>query len=292
MTILVTGATGTIGTQVVTQTLKRGADVRALVRDASKAKLPAGASPVQGDMLDVDAMRAALHGVSTMFLLNAVASDEFTQALIALNLAREAKIERIVYFSVIHSDLYVNVPHFAGKHAVERMIEQMGFNATILRPAYFINNDVTVKDAILDHGIYPTPVGEIGLAMADSRDIGEVAAIELLRRELSPVPLPLDRIDVVGPENLTGPKIAGIWTDVLGRPVVYGGNDTAAFEQTLKSFGPGWMAYDMRMMAERFQSDGMIPATGDVERLTQILGRSLRSYRDFAAEIATAAQRR
>ena len=85
--------------------------------------------------------------------------DEFTQALIALNLAREAGIERIVYLSVIHSDLYVNVPHFAGKFGVERMIEGMGFNATILRPAYFMNNDVLIKDVVLGYGIYPMPIG-------------------------------------------------------------------------------------------------------------------------------------
>ena len=71
-------------------------------------------------------------------------STPYTQALIALNLAREAGIERFVYLSVIHSDLYVNVPHFAGKYGVERMIEQMGLNANILRPAYFIDNDLTI----------------------------------------------------------------------------------------------------------------------------------------------------
>lgn len=75
-----------------------------------------------------------MSGVSSLFLLNAVASDEFTQALIALNVARAAGIRRIVYLSLIHSDLYVNVPHFACKFAVERMIEKMGFNATILSP--------------------------------------------------------------------------------------------------------------------------------------------------------------
>ena len=138
MTILVTGATGNVGRQVVEQLVKRGAKVRALVRDPAKASFPAGVEVVQGDLLDVDSLRGAFSGVSTLFLLNAVVPDEFTQALIALNVAREAGIERIVYLSVIHSDLYVNVPHFAGKFGVERMIEQMGLNATILRPAYFI----------------------------------------------------------------------------------------------------------------------------------------------------------
>ena len=104
MTILVTGATGNVGRQVVEQLVKRGADVRALVRDPAKANFPAGVTVVQGDLLDVDSLRSAFSGVSTLFLLNAVVPDEFTQALIALNLAREAGIERIVYLSVIHSD--------------------------------------------------------------------------------------------------------------------------------------------------------------------------------------------
>ncbi len=202
MTILVTGATGTVGRQVIEQLTKRGADVRALVRDPAKANLPAGVTVVHGDLLDVDSLRGAFSGVSTLFLLNAVASDEFTQALIALNLAREAGVERIVYLSVIHSDLYVNVPHFAGKFAVERMIEKMGFNATILRPAYFMNNDLTIKDVVTGYGVYPMPIGSKGLAMIDARDIGEIAAIELIRREQSATPLPLDRINLVGPDVL------------------------------------------------------------------------------------------
>jgi uncharacterized protein YbjT (DUF2867 family) len=286
MTILVTGATGTVGRNVVEQLVHRGADVRALVRDPSKADFPAGVEVVQGDLLDVDSVRAAMKGVTTLFLLNGVVADEFTQALITLNLAREAGIERIVYLSVIHSDIYVNVPHFAGKFGVERMIEQMGLHATILRPAYFMNNDITIKDVVTGHGIYPMPIGNKGLAMVDARDVGEVAAIELIRRERSSMPLPLNRINLVGPDTLTGADVAAIWTDVLGRPIAYPGHDTAEFEQNLRRFMPHWMALDMRMMAERFLTDGMIPDAGDVDRLVAMLGRPLRSYRDFAVQIA------
>ncbi|ATY32812.1 SDR family oxidoreductase [Sphingomonas psychrotolerans] len=286
MTILVTGATGRIGRHVIDQLLARDADVRALVRNPATANLPARVSVVQGDLFDTDSLRSAFSGVSTLFLLNAVAADEFTQALIALNVARETGIERVVYLSVIHGDLYANVPHFAVKFAVERAIEQMGMPATILRPAYFIDNDITIKDVVTGHGVYPMPIGSKGLAMVDARDIGEIAAIELLRREQSSIPLPLDHITLVGPDTLTGADVAGIWTEVLGRPIAYAGDDTARFEQTLRQFSPGWMAFDMRLMAERFQSEGMIPAAGEVERLTALLGRPLRSYRDFAAEIA------
>ncbi len=285
MTILVTGATGNVGRQVVEQLVKRGADVRALVRDPAKANFPAGVNAVKGDLLDVDSLRSAFSGVSTLFLLNAVVPDEFTQALIALNLAREAGIERIVYLSVIHSDVYVNVPHFAGKFGIERMIEQMSFKATILRPAYFMDNDLTIKDVVTGYGIYPMPIGSRGLAMIDARDIGEIAAIELLRREKSAATLPPDRINLVGPDTLTGAKTAAIWSEMLGRTIVYPGDDTAGFEKNLRQFMPSWMAFDMRLMSERFLTDGMIPKAGDVERLTALLGRPLRSYRDFVAEI-------
>ncbi|MGN7773569.1 SDR family oxidoreductase [Phyllobacterium sp. 22552] len=289
MTILVTGATGNIGSQVIQHLVDRGADVRALVRDPSKANFPAEVAVAKGDFLDVDSLRRAFEGVSTLFLLNAVVSDEFTQALIALNVARSAGVERIVYLSVIHSDIYVNVPHFAGKFGVERMIEQMGMNATILRPAYFIQNDLTIRDVITDYGIYPMPVGDKGLAMIDVRDIAEIAAIELLRREQAPQVLPTNRINLVGPVTLTGTDIAAIWSDVLGRQINYAGGDTLVFEQSLKQFMPPWMAYDMRMMGERFLTDGMLPEGGDLERLTTLLGRPLRSYRDFAKDTAPSA---
>jgi len=286
MTILVTGATGNVGRQVVEQLTKRGAKVRALVRDPSKARFPAGVEVVQGDLLDIDSVRSAFSGVSTLFLLNGVVADEFTQALIALNVAREVGIERFVYLSVIHSDIYVNVPHFAGKFGVERMIEQMGLNATILRPAYFMSNDLTIKDVVTGYGVYPMPIGSKGLAMVDTRDVGEIAAIELLRRERAATPLPLNRINLVGPDALTGSDVAAIWTDVLGRTIAYPGDDTAGFEQNLRKFMPGWMAFDMRLMSERFLTDGMVPEAGDVERLTALLGRPLRSYREFALEVA------
>lgn len=289
MTILVTGATGRVGNQVVQQLVKRGANVRVLVRDPAKASFPANVEVVQGDLLDIDSLRTAFKGVSTLFLLNAVAADEFTQALITLNVARESCVERVVYLSVLHSDRFVNVPHFAVKLGAERMIEQMGFSATILRPAYFVDNEHMIKDVIFNHGVYPMPIGSKGLAMVDARDIAEVAAIELIRREQAPGKLPNETINLVGPDTLTGSDVAAIWSDILMRPVVYGGDDPTAFEQNLATFLPKWMAYEMRLMAERYVSDGMIPEAGDVERLINILGRPLHSYRNFATEIAPAA---
>lgn len=285
MTILVTGATGRVGRHVVDQLIARDAKVRVLVRDSAKAKFPSSVDVVQGDMLDIDALRDAFNGVRTLFLLNAVAGDEFTQAIIALNIAREAGVERVVYLSVFDADRAVNVPHFAVKFGAERMLETMGFSATILRPAYFIDNDVMIKDVIFNYGVYPMPIGSKGVAMVDARDIAEVAASELVRRDRASEKLPSETINLVGPDTLTGADLAAIWSDILGRPVVYGGDDPSGFEQNLANIMPRWMAYEMRLMAERYVSDGMVPSAGDAERLTRILGRSLHSYREFASQL-------
>jgi len=282
MPILVTGATGRVGRHVVEQLVERGAKVRVLTRDASKTSFPSDVEVAQGDLLDIDALRKAFKGIRTLFLLNAVTGDEFTQAIITLNIAREAGVERVVYLSVMDADRAVNVPHFAVKAGAERMLEAMGFSATILRPAYFIDNELMIKDVILDHGVYPMPIGGKGVAMIDARDIAEVAAIELIRRDEAEK-LPIETINLVGPDTLTGSAVAQIWSEVLGRPVIYGGDDPTGFEQTVGQFMPRWMAYEMRLMAERYVSDGMIPVAGDVDRLTLILGRPLHSYRDFAA---------
>ena len=238
MTILVTGATGRVGRHLVDQLVKRGARVRVLTRDRSKADMPEEVEVAEGDLLDIGAVRAALSGVRTLFLLNAVTGDEFTQAILTLNLAREAGVERVVYQSVFDAEGAVNVPHFAVKSGAERMLAAMGFSATILRPAYFIENDAMIADVVVEHGVYPVPIGSKGVAMIGTRDLAEIAAIELLRRDRAPGKLPIETIDVVGPETLTGPQIASIWSDVLGRQVAYGGDDPSAFEANMASAMP------------------------------------------------------
>jgi uncharacterized protein YbjT (DUF2867 family) len=286
MSILVTGSTGTVGSKVVALLAERGADVTAFVRDPAKARFPSGVRIAKGDLMNVASVRAAMAETRTLFLLNAVTPDEVSQALIGLNVAREAGVERIVYFSVIHADRYTTVPHFTGKYTAERMIEHTGLAATILRPAYFMDNDAALKDAISGAGVYPMPIGSKGLAMVDTRDLAEIAAHELLRRDRSKTPLPPTTLDVVGPDALTGTSVAAIWSQVLGKPVAYGGDDTAAFERTVAAHAPDWMAFDMRMMAEGFLAEGMRAAEGDEARMIEMLGRPPRSYRAFAAETA------
>ena len=286
MSILVTGSTGKIGSQVVSKLVAKGAQVRALTRSPEKATFPAGVEAVKGDLLDTTGVRTALQGVSTLFLLVPNSPDEITQAMNTVGLAHDAGVRGIVYLSVTRSDVFADVPHFASKHAVERMMKKVGLEATVLRPSYFFQNDIGQKEPMLGGGVYVSPIGEKGVSMVDIDDIAEAAARELLRREKSATPLPTEVYELVGPDALTGDAVARIWTEALGREVKYGGNDLDAFENKIAQLAPGWMAYDMRLMMHRYQKDGAAASKGDVERLTALLGRAPRSYRDFAQATA------
>lgn len=286
MSILVTGSTGTIGSQVLNRLSGSGAEVRGLTRSPNKAQFPAGVTAVPGDLADVDSFRAALEGVSTLFLLVPNVADELTQAMLALTAAREAGVKGIVYLSVFKGDTYTDVPHFASKYTVERMIEALDLPATVLRPAYFIQNDLRQKDPLLNAGIYGMPVGDKGISMVDIRDIAEAAALELLRRERAAKPLSRETYALVGPDVLSGADVAHIWSEALGRQIRYAGNDSSALEKRMKTMIPAWHALDLRLMLDRYQADGAAATTDDVARLTHLLGHAPRSYRNFANDAA------
>ncbi|MDD2876991.1 MAG: NmrA/HSCARG family protein [Acidiphilium sp.] len=286
MAILVTGSTGTIGSAVLASLRGHGVELRALTRSPETVRFAEGVTAVKGDISDIDSIREALKGVSTLFLLVPNIADELTQAMLTLNAARDAGMKGIVYLSVFKGETYTDVPHFAGKYTIERMIEQREVPATILRPAYFIQNDARQKDALLTHGVYGMPVGRKGISMVDTRDIGEAAARELLRREQANAPLPSEIYELVGPDCLDGNALAAIWSEVLGRGISYGGDDLDLLEQRLRAFGPSWLAYDLRLMMRRYQEDGAAATATDVDRLSALLGHPPRSYRDFASDMA------
>ena len=286
MTILVTGSTGTIGSQVLAHLQGQGVAVHALTRTPETARMPEGITAVKGDLADIDSVRAALAGVSTLFLLAPNVADELTQAMLALNAAREAGVKGIVYLSVYRGEDYADVPHFIGKHTVERMIAALDLPATVLRPAYFMQNDLRQKDVLTGPGLYAAPIGAKGVSMVDIRDIGEAAAIELLRRERAQTKLDRVTYDLVGPHALTGTEIAALWSQALGRPIRYAGDALDGMEQRLKAVLPAWHAYDLRLMFQRYQQDGAVASPAEIGRLTALLGHAPRSYRDLVQAAA------
>jgi len=138
------------------------------------------------------------------------------------------------------------------------------------------------------------PNGDVELLLdeiyqaVDTRDIADIAVAELLRRDRAVAALPQVTLDVVGPDVLTGASAAKIWSSALGREVTYAGDDVAAFEAQMASFGPAWLAYDMRLMMAGIQQFGMRSAEGAVDRLQAMLGRPLRTYADFVKEAIAA----
>jgi uncharacterized protein YbjT (DUF2867 family) len=286
MTILVTGATGVVGSQVLSHLSSKGVEVRALTRSPGKTQLPGAVSAVSGGLADIDSFRKALEGISTLFLLVPNVADELTQALQALVVAREARVKGIVYLSVFGAERYVDVPHFAGKYTAEKMIEALDIPATILRPAYFIQNDIRQKDALLNGGVYGVPIGSKGVSMVDVRDIGEAAAVELIRRERAPAPMFKETYSLVGPDVLTGESLSALWSEVLGRKIKHAGDDLVPFEARLKTMLPAWHALDLRLMFGRYQSDGAAASELEITRLAHLLGHAPRSYRQFARDAA------
>lgn len=285
MKILVLGGTGTVGSAVVRELLARGEQVRVLTRDAAKARLPEGAEAVEGDLLDPKTARSAFRGMDGVFLLNAVAPTETHEGLMAVNGIELAGVERVVYVSVHHADAAPHLPHFGSKLAVETALAASDTTWTVLRPNNFFQNDHWLKDVILQHGVYPQPIGSAGVSRVDVRDIAEAAAVALVTGEHGG-----EIYDLVGPEPHTGESSAEVWSRVLGREVTYGGHDMDAWEeQAVGAMGlPPWMAFDFRRMYEHFQEHGLFASDEAIERQTELLGHPPRRYEDFVRETAAA----
>lgn len=280
MPILIIGGTGQIGSLVLQGLADQGATARVLTTDMHPRDLPKGMTPVKGDLLDPASVREALAGIDTVFLLAAVSPSELMQSLIALDLAHEAGVGHVVYFSQNKLD-WPDCPHAVAKAGAEALIRHHGLPATILRPAYFFQNDRNLKDAILG-GTYPIPIGSIGAEMIDVRDIAAVAVLAILDRgvfDADPI------VELVGPDNITGERAAEIWSEVTGRSVAYRGDDLgSAFEARQAENMPGWQAHDLVGMFRGCQRVGMQGAPGAADRLVELLGRPLRTYRAFAME--------
>src|ERR1700690_2903660 len=278
MKILVVGGTGHVGSEVVKELRKRDADVRVLVRKADEKSLP-GVEMVVGDLLDPVSIEKAMKGVDKMYLLNAVTPDQLTQGLIAYDLAKKLKPSHVVYHSVFRVEQFKDVPHFASKLAIESALREFDVPFTIIRPNYFSQNDAMLKDALTQAGIYPMPLGQVGISAVDIRDIAEAAAIALTSDGHFGKTYNLN-----GPDVLSGPKMALIWSGLLGKEIRYSGDDMDAFEEQMRKRAPSWSAFDIRMMFQGYLERGFVAEAGDIETLTQLLGHPPRRYEDFAAE--------
>jgi len=282
MKILVTGATGTVGSVVVKELQQHGASLRLLVRNQSKP-LPHNVEVAIGDLSDPVAVEKAIEGVDKLYLLNAVVPDELTQGLIAYDLAKRHNLKHVVYHSVFQAQRFPDVPHFASKLAIENALHRFGVPFTIIRPSYFFQNDLSVRDAITKAGVYPMPLGSTGISAVDVRDIAEATAIILTSEGHYGKTYNLN-----GPDLLSGHKAAEIWSNLLGKKIQYTGHDMDAFENQMRQAMPSWSAFDLRMMFQGYLERGFTAEDGDIETLAQLLGHAPRSYEQFAREAVQA----
>src|SRR5512143_3698863 len=164
MKTLVIGGTGTVGSMVVAGLLKEGVKVRVMSRSPEKLKkLPAGVEGYGADLDDPETLPAAFEGIDSLFLLNVVGPGETDEGLAAVSAAKAAKVRKIVYMSVFMPEGSEKIPHFRSKLPVEKAIRESGIAYTILRPNNFFQNDLWLRSAITQHGVYPQPIGKKGL---------------------------------------------------------------------------------------------------------------------------------
>ena len=282
MKYLVVGATGTVGSQVTRELLARGHQVRALTRNPDKAAaLGAGIEIVKGDLLDPPSLRTLYWGVDGAFVLITLGPTESHEGLTAVCTAQLAGLKRIVYLSVQHADRAPYLPHFGSKVAIEAAIKRSGIPFTILRPSNFFQNDYWLRDAMLQLGVYPQPLGNIGVSRVDVRDIAEVAAIALTHSGHDG-----RTYDIIGPRPLKGVEVAEFWSKALGRNVVYGGDDLKVWEKQSAAYYPPAVLFDFKHMYAHFQKHGLAGTLEEVATLTLALGHAPRNFENFTTETA------
>jgi uncharacterized protein YbjT (DUF2867 family) len=170
MHILVTGATGFVGRQVVHQLLEAGVRVRALTRAPATADLPAGAEVAQGDLRTPESLVPALEGIDRMYLFPV---DETARAVVAL--ARQAGVGRIVDLSAASVT--------AGLHSnpVEQAVEESGLEWAHLRPCGFMTNMLQIwAPSIRRERVVRYPFADDPMNLIHEADIAAVACAALL----------------------------------------------------------------------------------------------------------------
>jgi uncharacterized protein YbjT (DUF2867 family) len=198
---------------------------------------------------------------------------------IAYDLAKKLKVKHIVYHSVFRVEHFKDVPHFASKLAIESALREFDVPFTVIRPNYFFQNDASLKDPLTKAGTYPMPLGAVGISAVDIRDIAEAAAIALTSDGHYGKTYNLN-----GPEVLSGPKVASIWSGLLGKEIHYPGENMDAFEEQMRDQAPSWSAFDIRMMFQGYLERGFVAGPEDLDTLTELLGHSPRRYEDFARQ--------
>jgi uncharacterized protein YbjT (DUF2867 family) len=243
--------------------------------------LPVGVAGAVGALSEPSTLGPAFEGVDRLFLLTPLAQDEVDQGLAGIEAAKAAGVERIVFMSVHHANRAPGIPHFASKVEIAQGLERSGIPYTVIEPNSFYQNDVWFRQPLMEFGVYPNPMGSVGLNRVDVRDIATAAVAALTEDGHEGEHYP-----VVGPDVWTGESSAQTWSSALGSGVIYGGDDLDRWAQAASALMPDWLVADLRIMFEYFQERGLLASDDDFARQGRILGGDPIPFDRFAAEVA------
>lgn len=271
--ILVTGATGTVGRQVVTQLSERGVPMRAVTRDPASARLPAGVEVVRGDLADPVSLEPHLAGVDSVFLVWPFTSPELAAGLGARVVGMLARhVTRFVYLSAEAA---------AGRPAsfwatMERLIEDTGAAWTFLRPTGFAANTLMWADQIRDQGVVRWPYGAATRSLIHEHDLAAVAVRALTEDRHAG-----QKYLLTGPEAITQADQVRTIGEVTGRTARWAELPPAeARRQLLAAWGdPGFVDSALATWA------GLVTRPEPVNRVAEeVTGVPARTFRQWAAD--------
>jgi uncharacterized protein YbjT (DUF2867 family) len=278
--VLVTGAVGNVGREVVRECLSAGFAVRAAGQDIARlrASFP-GTEPVRFDYRDRETWPAALAGCDFLFLLRPPRIADVEQTLNPfIDAAYQAGIQHIVFLSVMGADRMKWVPH----RKVELHLAERERGWTILRPGFFAQNlqDAYLKDIVEDRRLF-VPAGAGKVAFLDVRDIASVCA-----RVLSePEQFEGQALTLTGPAAITFEEVATALTGALGVEIRYQPASIPGYVRHLRGRrGLPWMQVLVQTVLHRGLRKGDAEAVDPT--LRRILGRDGRTLRDYVTDSA------
>ncbi len=261
--LLITGATGHVGSHLISLLHAQGYSVRALVRDRTKAAgLPDDVEVVVGDLAYPETLPAAFSGVEHVFLMDASHGLDVTTNAVAA--ARDAKVRRIVNLSSIGASLDPMPIMGRAFVARETLLRESGIAWTFLRPSIFMSNTLWWLPSLKAEGVVRDPIGPGRYASIDPEDIAAVAAVTLTQEGHTG-----QIYTLTGRELQTVAQEVEILAKVLGRRVPY--VETMPEEDAREALARGTDQANVeviRNLNEVLRANGAAVITDDVERVT------------------------
>jgi uncharacterized protein YbjT (DUF2867 family) len=279
--ILVTGATGNVGLELIKKLFDRSLPVRAFVRDRSRARAIAlpGIELVEGDFARPETVARALDGVDQLFLLMPSSAEVEQRQRIFVDAARKARVKLIVKLSQFGADAAAH-GRFRRYHAgVEHHIRKSHIPYTFLRPNLFMQSLLNFRSSIASQGLFYAPAGNARVSIIDVRDIASVAAAALVRSEHEN-----QTYELTGPEALTHAEMAGEFSEAFGKTVKYVDVPPETMLQTLLDLHiPRWQAEGVVEDYDHYRRGEAAAITSAVRDVTQ---QPATRFSQFAADYA------